>query len=319
MYDKPYCDDKRYPDEEPLADYSLTLEVTSGAAANGSAYNTAKATLKTGNIYLNDREITFELSGSARFTTNNAQVATARTNSLGVATINFVNNVSESVYVYSIYLPLNGEEILARKTSSFESATPALPILSSRIDRNNVYADGILPNIIIYTVTNSAGQPVPGVLINFTLLSGTANLIPALDSRTDAQGMLTLYIYTLTPGEVRVRAYLASEPTVYKDDQVNFLSNDILTVTVVSDNAPADGTTPAVLRYLLWDRNFQPVIGAQLGFTATGNTMLPNSGYTNNLGEYTLNITSRDSGRVTVTCYLVADPSVNINTDITFV
>ncbi|TCL05848.1 hypothetical protein EZJ58_4070 [Sodalis ligni] len=319
MHDKPYCDDERFPDEEPLADYSLTLEVTSGAAANGSAFNTAKATLKTGNIYLDNREITFELTGSARFTTNNSQTVSVRTNSLGVATIYFTNTLAETVTVYSIYTPLNGEDILARKYSTFENSSSPVLILNSRVSRDNVYADGIQPNTIVYTVENSAGQTVSDVLINFTRLSGDADLFPSNRGLTDAQGMLTLFMYSMVPGTVLVRAYIAAQPSIYRDDQVNFRSNDILTVTVINDFVPANGTTPAQLLYLLWDSREQPVINAQLGFRTTGNAQLSSSGYTDNNGQCLLNITNFYPERVTVTCYLIADPSVDIHTDVTFV
>ncbi|WP_413725900.1 Ig-like domain-containing protein [Sodalis sp. RH16] len=319
MQEKPCSDEETFPEEEPLADYSLTLAVTSGALANGIATNAATATLKSGNNYLAQRTINFELTGSARFTTNNLQRDSVNTNSLGNATITFINSLPQEVTVYSSFTPLNGEEILARKNSTFEDAASPVLILNSRVDKNNAYADGILPNTIIYTVQNSAGQPVSGVLINFTRLSGEANLIPAVDSRTNSQGMLTLYMYTLTPGPVSVRAYIADQPDIYKDDNVNFRSNDILIVSVENDFVPANGTTPAQLLYLLLGSQSQPVRDAQLEFRATGNAMLPSSGYTDNNGQYLLNVTNFYPERVTVTCYLIADPSVNIHTDVTFV
>ncbi|QWA10758.1 Ig-like domain-containing protein [Sodalis ligni] len=319
MQEKPCSDEETFPEEEPLADYSLTLAVTSGALANGIATNAATATLKSGNNYLAQRTINFELTGSARFTTNNLQRDSVNTNSLGNATITFINSLPQEVTVYSSFTPLNGEEILARKNSTFEDAASPVLILNSRVDQNNAYADGILPNTIIYTVQNSAGQPVSGVLINFTRLSGEANLIPAVDSRTDSQGMLTLYMYTLTPGPVSVRAYIADQPDIYKDDNVNFRSNDILIVSVENDFVPANGTTPAQLLYLLLNSRNQPVRDAQLEFRATCNAMLPSSGYTDNNGQYLLNVTNFYPERVTVTCYLIADPSVNIHTDVTFV
>lgn len=319
MQEKPCSDEETFPEEEPLADYSLTLAVTSGALANGIATNAATATLKSGNNYLAQRTINFEVTGSARFTTNNLQRDSVDTNSLGNATITFINSFPLEVTVYSSFTPLNGEEILARKNSKFEDAASPVLILNSRVDQNNAYADGILPNTIIYTVQNSAGQRVSGVLINFTLLSGEANLIPAVDSRTDSQGMLTLYMYTLTPGPVSVRAYIADQPDIYKDDNVNFRSNDILIVSVENDFVPANGTTPAQLLYLLLSSRNQPVRDAQLEFRATGNAMLPSSGYTDNNGQYLLNVTKSYPERVTVTCYLIADPSVNIHTDVTFV
>ncbi|WP_213992597.1 Ig-like domain-containing protein [Sodalis sp. dw_96] len=319
MQEKYFSGEEPLSDEEPLADYSLTLEVTSGAVANGIATNTAKATLKTGSIYLANRLITFELSGSARFSSNNAQTDSVSTNSLGVATIYFTNNVAETVSVYSIYTPLNGEDILARKYSTFENAASPVLILNSRVDQNNVYADGSLPNIIIYTVTNSAGQPVPDELINFTLLAGMATLLPGLSSRTDSQGMLPLYLYAFVPGTVSVRAYIAAQPNVYRDDQVNFRSNDILTVTVINDFVPANGTTPVQLRYQLLNSQLQPVRNTALGFRASGNAMLPSTGVTDNNGEYLLSITNTTPEMVRVTCYLISDPSVDINTDITFV
>ncbi len=308
---------KPFQDLTPLADYSLTLEVSSNALANGIAANTARATLRLGNSFLSGRTITFEVSGSARFTTNNEPIATAVTNSLGNATISFTNTVAETVSVISEY-----NEILARKYSTFEGGViPPNLTLSAVVVNNNAVANDTAANTIRYTVRNASAMPVSNEQINFSVILGSAVLSPQTGF-TNSQGELLLSIFSSVAGEVVVQAYLASQPAISQNTQVNFISAGItyiLTVTIIRDHAPANGNTPITLLYRLVNEQSQPVGQKQLGFSVTGNaTLSSTSGYTNNSGEILLSLVNTIAEQVTVTCFLISDPSVDNYTDVTF-
>ncbi len=92
-----------------------------------------------------------------------------------------------------------------------------------------------------------------------------------------------------------------------------------LTADVITDHVPANSDTPVHLRYYLESWQGFPIGLAQLGFTLSGTAApIPPTGSTNSRGEFDLRVTNIFPQFVTVQCFLVSNPNVKNNTDVTF-
>ncbi|TKI06088.1 Ig-like domain-containing protein [Martelella alba] len=312
---------KFQPEPELFADYSLSLVVTSdNALANGSATNAVRATLRTGNIFLDKQAINFELFGSALFA-NGTQQSTVLTNSLGNADVSFTNTVAESPRILASYRDIVGEEVYASQYTTFQGGVPSSLSLNWQIIANNAPANNTTNNLIAYTVRDAAGNPVDGELIDFVVTQGQATL-SAARGQTNNLGVFELAIRSGLSGPVTVRAALVSQPNVFQFTEVMFsaVQSAILAVTVLSDHAPANGLRPVVVRFTLMTLQGQPWPQQQLTFTANNNASLsPTSGLTNNNGQIDVNIVNQIPGQVRVSGSWVVNPTVKNNVDVTFI
>jgi hypothetical protein len=164
---------------------------------------------------------------------------------------------------------------------------------------------------LVAKVTDVDGDPVSGVVVNWTVAAGGGTVAPA-SSTTDAAGLATA---TLTlgpaPGNHTVTATIASQPSA----SVSFTSAVQLNLAVQSGSGQAQVVNRALTSPLVAkvtnDLN-QPVAGVTVNWSSTVGTVTPTSSVTNASGLATAGFTVGPTEAAnTVTATLAIAPTVS--------
>ncbi|CAM3762434.1 MAG TPA: invasin/intimin [Salmonella bongori] len=272
----------------------LTVQ-QNNAAADGTSTNTvqAKVTDSSGQPVANTA-VSWSVGGSAKA----VSAVTVNTNADGVATLSLSDNVAESVTVNA---SANGAQ--GQATVTF---VPTISSVFVAVTANNALADGSSVNTFRATVTSPSGQPVANTSVTWSLSSTTASATTSLNATTDASGVATLSITdtvaesvtaTAKAGNVQGQAAATFNPAAVEVSSV--------TVTVPTNNQPADGSATNQAQALVTDANNQPLANVQLVWALTGsatvNATTPLSVTTDNNGIATLGFTDTVGENVTVT------------------
>lgn len=271
----------------------LTVQ-QNNATADGISTNTvqAKVTDASGQPVANTA-VAWSVGGSAKA----ASAATVTTNTEGVATFSLNDSVAESVTVNA---SANGTQ--GQATVTF---VPTISSIFVAVTANNALADGTSVNTFRATVTSPSGQPVANTNITWSLSSTTASATTALNATTDASGVATLSITdtvaesvtaTAKAGNVQGQAAATFNPAAVEVSAV--------TVTVPTNNQPANGSATNQAQARVTDANNQPLANVQLVWALTGsatvNATTPLSVTTDNNGIATVGFTDTVGENVTV-------------------
>ncbi|WP_413726254.1 Ig-like domain-containing protein [Sodalis sp. RH16] len=281
------------PNHAPQRDYYVTLISSATAKADGRDRNNAIATLYSHGQPLCGRQVTFWLSGSAAFC-DGAQQTSAITDSRGQAAVYFTDCRQETVAVSCKF-----DGMSAVSYSTFESAEEitGLGIIAS-VESNYAAANDYDSNVIQYTLQDfTTDQPVPGRVLNFSIVRGSGSLYNTFDT-TNASGQARVSLRSGVPDAVEVRAVLDGQPTVYNYTVVSFSTPITHTISAepLDINVPAGGTYR--IRYTLRDIDGNPVPNDLMTFSSSPAipTITPTVGFTNGLGQITVGIQSFSTG-----------------------
>ncbi|XBS70187.1 Ig-like domain-containing protein [Acerihabitans sp. KWT182] len=95
-------------------------------------------------------------------------------------------------------------------------------------------------------------------------------------------------------------------------------TNNLLTATVLANNALADGVSTNIVRATLYDAYGYPSAGQVLRLTAPGQAQHPQFVVTDITGNAVIPITNTVPGVVTLNIYLETDPAINTSAQVVF-
>lgn len=201
------------------------------AAADDKTENVAQVVLTdaSGNV-MPDVDVTWSLgSSTAKITTSEV-----KTDTNGVATVNFTDSVAENVTVTA---NVEGNKS-GETTSVFTAVLPDSIVMSTVTD--NVTADNSSADEVQAKVTDANGNAMSGVTVNWTLSSTSAKATSATTATTDANGVVTLSLTDSVVENVDVTA--TAEGGLSGNTTVHFSGVDIGPVTVYYPTAKSENS-----------------------------------------------------------------------------
>ncbi|ECJ2314669.1 hypothetical protein FNI86_24070, partial [Salmonella enterica subsp. salamae] len=137
------------------------------------------------------------------------------------------------------------------------------------VTKDNAKADGTATNAVQAKVTDANGNVVPNMTVSFAANNGGAITIGA--ATTDANGLVSTTLTNVTAGVTRVTAtvngHSQSVDTTFVADSgsATIINGDL---TVIKDNAKADGKATNAVQAKVTDANGNVVPNVTVDFTA---------------------------------------------------
>lgn len=205
----------------------------------------------------------------------------------------------------------------------FVADVPAVtsPTTKITVTKNNAAADGADVDKITAHVTDANGNPVAGATVVFTKASGSGTFTTSVTVVTDANGDAVVSMTSTVAGSnditatVNGTAIINGSPAkaIFKAD-VPSVNNPATTMTVVQDNAKANGTDVDKIKVHVVDANGNPVAGATVVFTSTSGSAAfsgSNTVTTDANGDAIVSMTSTVAGSNTVTATVNGNAVIN--------
>lgn len=149
------------------------------------------------------------------------------------------------------------------------AATLAEGSLTVTVD--NALADGVATNAVQAVVTDVQGNPVAGQ--NVTFSTDTGAILTTVTGVTGADGLAKATLTSTTPGKVPVTARLDNGATRSVSTTFGAVATLLdRSLTVTSDNAPADGIATNAVQAKVTDNTGHPLPGQNVTFTAGNDT-----------------------------------------------
>ena len=284
--------------------------VTNNAVANGVATNSVQAHIvdANGNPVTNQPVQFFIFSGTATFVGS----TTVNTNASGNAVIALNSTVAGNVRITA---SVNGVFIIygSPVTVTFTAGPPDVNVSSTGllVVTNNALANGTATNSVRARIRDANGNAVANATVVFSIVSGTGTIVGSSTVTTDASGLATITITSLVAGNVSITAtvngvaIINGSPAVVRfvADAPN-VANPATALSVVNDNALANGIATNRVKAHIVDVNGNPVPNATIIFTiasGTANFATPATTTTNSNGDAFVNLNSIVAGNVSIT------------------
>ncbi len=194
-------------------------------------------------------------------------------------------------------------------------------VLTSVTLVDNTPAGSTNGNIILYTLIDDTGAIQPNQYIQFTVTGNAILSVPY--GSTNASGQFILTVTNPVSEPVLVSATTLTTPSVTNYTQLTFSAaavSYVLTSTIQSNNARADGSEQNILQLKLTNRDTgQGVAGRLLAITTNSSATYPSTVVTSSDGSAYVAFSSSVAGNITVTSFLQTDPDVNSVIILTFV
>jgi len=183
------------------------------------------------------------------------------------------------------------------------------------VDVGTTTADGVSADQVHAHIVDKTGNPVPGVIVNFTIpggsASGTATTTVIGTGVTDINGDIVLTITDPVAGTVDIGADVGGTQINNSPATVNFVAgppdlNNPFTILVVDiGSTTADGVSTDKVHAHVVDAKGNVVIGATVVFTVSGGTaggtaVILGTGITDASGNAVLTITNLKAGTVDI-------------------
>ena len=251
---------------------------TDSSPADGVTPNVASATVTDSNGKpLANVTVNWATTGSAKLAATSSV-----TDGNGIATVNLTDNVAES----GLTVTATTENAKGSTTTTFVEIQKTIVVAMTTDDS---FADGVTPNVASATVTDSSGNPLANVTVNWAT-TGSAKLA-ASSSVTDGNGIATVNLTdTVAESNLTVTATAGdakgSTTTTFK------AVLDNITVTTTTDNSPADGMSTDVVNALVTDSNGKALPNVTVNWATTGSAKLAAaSSVTDSAGNATVSLT----------------------------
>ncbi|MFM5863164.1 Ig-like domain-containing protein, partial [Aeromonas veronii] len=191
----------------------------------------------------------------------------------------------------SVFVADSTTAVIAAQDTDFMVATGAV-------------ADGVDENAVSARVTDAKGNPVAGMAVSFAV-TGDATLV-ASNAMTNEQGVARSALVSVVAGSNNYVTATANDKST-APKRSSFVA-DITTaalsqadLTVVRDNAVADGVDANVVKVVVKDAQGNPVEGVEVTFNATDGAVVAAIGATDRDGAIEMPLTSTNVGPSTVT------------------
>ncbi|MFK3663528.1 Ig-like domain-containing protein, partial [Scandinavium sp. NPDC088450] len=182
-----------------------------------------------------------------------------------------------------------------------DSSTAQIGAGDLTVMADNALANGIVGNNVQVKVTDSQGNAIAGQDVSFSASNGATI---AAQGRTDSNGELLMTVTSKTAGVSTITARVNGSS---QQVDVTFVADggtaqiNAGNLTVVTDNAVADGKATNQIQLKVTDANGNAVAGQTVTFSASNGAMIDGSAQTTTAGTLTLDVTSLVSGVSTVT------------------
>ncbi|WET41338.1 Ig-like domain-containing protein [Citrobacter enshiensis] len=270
---------------------TLTID-TDGSAANGTAQNSATATVvDSGNNILANTTVNWTVTGSAGLTSG-----TSTTNSSGQAVMTFTDTKAETV---TLTAKANSSDAGQSKTSSFVADMSTARIMLA-VTSGSV-ANGTATNTATVTVTDANNNPLPDVAVTWTQ-SGSAILADS-DSTTGTNGQAVTTLTDVKAETLSVTATMSvnghgdTQPMTFVVD-INSAKISDLEVTT---GALADGKATNQATATVTDANGNLLEGMNVTWSQDKNAVFGDSDKTDSQGKTTVTFSDTHAETVNVT------------------
>jgi len=309
------------PDLSPAGGSFITV-TADNAVANGTATNAVKAHVvdAQGNPVVNQAVEFAILDGTGHFVGS----ASVTTDANGDAVVSLTSTVAGSVRITA---SVNGNNIVngSPATVKFVADTPDVSAGSGSnlsVVADNAIANGTAKNSVKAHVVDANGNPVPNQAVVFQISNGTGTIVGTGTVTTDANGDALVEITSGTVGEVSIVATVNGVSIVNGSPaKVKFITDvpDVSAgsnshLSVVADNAIANGTAKNKVKAHVTDANGHPIAGQQVEFEIIdGNGVIVGSATvtTDADGDAFVEITSTTVGQVSLIAKVNGNPIVN--------
>ncbi|WP_236874406.1 Ig-like domain-containing protein [Citrobacter portucalensis] len=267
--------------------------VTDGAIANGAATNSVQAVVKdaNGNPLANQ---------TVNFTANNGATiaATGITGADGRVTVTLT---SLTAGLSTVTATIGSSSQTVDTTFVADSGTAAIAAGDLSVVTDGAIANGAATNSVQAVVKDANGNPLANQTVNFTANNGATIAATGI---TGADGRVTVTLTSLTAGLSTVTATIGSssqtvDTTFVADSGTAAIAAGDL--SVVADNAIANGTATNSVQAVVKDANGNPLAGQTVNFTANNGATIVGTGITGADGRVTVTLTSLTAGLSTVT------------------
>jgi large repetitive protein len=187
------------------------VEGTAGTkTANGTAYHTVTATILDGyGNPITNRDVVFTLESG--LSVEGGGSATATTDATGVAQLTVVSTTAGT---YDVVGKVDGELTVLRGspvTVTFVAGSASMTTTTLTASAGDVAADGVASHAVTVTVRDANGNPVAGQSVTFQLApelykAGNSTWVPNEAVTTDANGVATLNVVSMSPMSYPVTA-----------------------------------------------------------------------------------------------------------------
>jgi hypothetical protein len=280
---------------DPTAFISFFMVSEDDAVANGVDANEVTAEIVSGdNRLLAGQSVDFQVTNGAvvdsPVVTNPQGKAVATLTSLkpGLSTVTALINSSKASLNVVFTEP--------------EGNDPTARISSLRTQGDLAAADGQATNSVMVEVVDSNNILLADQSVAFTATNDAVIVSPVL---TDEYGKAIASLSSLTAGACQVTASINestdSVPVNFTEGSGNDPSAEIGTVTVLKDNARADGVESNEVTVTVTDGGGNLLDGQSVRFEADNGAVINSPAVTDMTGKATTTLTSTTAGRSTVT------------------
>lgn len=273
---------------------SGSLEVTANnAIANGSATNQVQATV----VDENDNPVP---SATVLFSASNGAAIAAQgtTDNSGNVTTTLT---SETAGISKVTATVNGGSQTTEVSFIADSSTATIRTGDLSVIADNAVANGVAANQLQVKVSDANGNPVAGENVDFTASNG-ATIVR--QGSTGKDGFLRVPVTSLKAGKSTIQVTvnnttLTAAMTFIADAGTAQIADGQL--SVVTNNAVANGSDANAVRVQVTDKNGNRVGGQVVSFSASHNATMGASGTTDVDGNLTMPVTSLTAGTSVIT------------------
>ncbi|MGS7193182.1 Ig-like domain-containing protein [Enterobacter cloacae subsp. dissolvens] len=280
--------------------------------ANGTDQNQlqVKVTDANGNS-VPGATVNFAVTAGATLT-----ASTGTTNQSGETTVALT---STAAGVYTVTASINGNSMTKDVTFIPDTSTAEVTSANLIIDPDGAVANGTATNGVTATVTDGAGNPVPGISVSLSVSSG-AIITPATVT-SDGNGKVTATVTSTTAGTYTVSAQAAGSSTVATKTTtfVADVSTAHIVLTAVNPSSGYPAGSKADFTATVQDASGNVITDANFELVASGTntTQAEITGVTN--GVASLYITDTKTGDVTLTVSLQGNSTVRAEETVRFI
>jgi len=289
-----------------IASGNMTVMIN-GAKADNVATNVVRVAVSDANGNpLADQQVSF--------TADNGAVIAAQgtTNAAGVIEQSITSTQAGDSHITAT---VNGSQQSVTVTFKADGDSAHIAAGSLTTTADNAVANGSAANQVQATVVDEHDNPVPGVTARFSATNGAT-----IDAQgtTDASGHVSASLTSQTAGVSTVTATLNGgnqtvDVTFMADSSTATVRADNL--TVITDNALANGLAANQVQVMVTDANGNPVAGENVDFTASNGATVASSGTTGEDGSLIVSITSLKAVKSTIQ---VTVNTTTLTTEVTF-
>ncbi|MCE9884395.1 Ig-like domain-containing protein [Obesumbacterium proteus] len=291
-----------------IVDSNMTIN-PNGALANGVDIDAVEVIVTDANAnLLPNTTVSFAVASGAAITT-----LVGTTGSDGKAKAKVTSNIAGK---FKVTATVSGRSTAKDAVFVADGSTATITNGSLRVTADNALANGTAMNSVQAKVTDSHGNRVPNVTVNFT--ANHSALVTVASAVTDADGLATTTLTNTVAGNAIVTATINGHS---QNVNTNFTpDSSTATITqsdlrVTHNDAKADGHDTNTVQAKVTDTNGNVVPNAIIRFSATnGATVAAASVTTDEQGLASTTLTNIHSGTSAVTATINGhSPRVNTN------